>query len=72
MFQADVLIDELFNIGDPIISNNNTVGQVVNYYKKKPGSFRLLIELRLDQAESTLLLKNNTLSINLSDIHLFN
>lgn len=72
MFQADVLIDELFNIGDPIISNNNTVGQVVNYYEKKPGSFRLLIELRLDQAESILLLKNNTLSINLSDIHLFN
>ena len=71
MFQADLLIDELFNIGDPIIANNNTVGQVVNYYKKKPGSFRLLIEIRLDQAESTLLLKNNILSINLSDMHFF-
>ena len=71
MFQADVLIDELFDIGDPIITNNNTVGQVVNYYKKKSGSYRLLVELRLDQAESILLLKNNTLSINLSDIHLF-
>jgi folate-binding protein YgfZ len=71
MFQADLSINELFNIGDPILANNNKVGQVVNYYEGNPGSFRLLIEIRIDEAESILSLKNNVLSINLSDMHLF-
>jgi len=71
MFQANLSINETFNIGDPIIANNDTVGQVVNYCEIKPGLFQLLIELRLDQAESILLLKDNAVSINLSDLKLF-